>query len=412
MEKILIKNALLIDGKSKEPKENMSILIEGNKIKEVGENIAPSSDVKVIDVQGKTVMPGLIDAHVHICLSGEPDPLMLIKEPQGMVIIKAIKHLEEYINAGFTTLRDMGGINYFDIALKLAIERGLIVGPRLFTSGLVIGETGGHVDFYMPWGFSVNLGLSRIADGVDEVLKATREQIRAGADWVKICTTGGVMSPADDPRYSQLSIEEITTVVEEAKSKGRKVAAHAQGTQGIKNAIIGGVASIEHGIYLDDEAIEMMLEKGVYLVPTLVAPYNIIKYGVKAGIPEYAVKKAEQVFKIHRKSFKKAYEAGVRIAMGTDAGTPFNYHGNNALELQLMVENGMKPIEAIIAATSSAAELLGIADKLGTIEKGKIADIIVVDGNPVKDIKLLQEKDKIVMVFKEGKLLKDLTENQ
>jgi len=411
MEKMLIKNALLIDGKSDEPKENMSILIEGKKIKKVGEDITLFGDVKVIDVQGKTVMPGLIDAHVHICLSGEPDPLALVKEPQGMVIIKAIKHLEEYINAGFTTLRDMGGINYFDIALKFAIEKGLIVGPRLFTSGKVIGETGGHVDFYMPWGFSVNLGLSRIADGVDEVLKATREQIRVGADWVKICTTGGVMSPADDPRYSQLSIEEIRTIVEEAKSKGRRVATHAQGTQGIKNAIIGGVASIEHGIYLDDEAIELMLEKGVYLVPTLVAPYNIIKHGVEAGIPEYAVKKAEQVFEIHKKSFKKAYKAGVKIAMGTDAGTPFNYHGNNALELQLMVENGMKPMEAIMAATSSAAELLGIADKVGTIEEGKIADIIVVDGNPIKDIKILQEKGKIVMVFKEGKLLKGLTKS-
>ena len=404
---VLFDNVNVFDGRSEELLEGVSVLVRGNRIERIGRDVLPQAGTEVLHGEGRTLMPGLIDCHVHVCLGAEADPLAMVREPKGMVVIKAVNFLSKYVDAGFTSLRDMGGVDYFDVALKLAVSRGMIRGPRLFVSGKMISETGGHGDFYTPWGVSMDTGFSRIADGVWEVVKAVREQIRAGADWIKICTTGGVLSPADDPRHSQFSVEEIEAIVREAATKGRRVASHAQGLEGVRNAVRGGVASVEHGVFLDDEVIEEMRERGVYLVPTLSAPDAIIKHGTAGGIPDYGVRKAREVMEVHRKSFRRAYEAGVRIAMGTDAGTPFNFHGSNAREISLMVESGMKPVDALRAATSTAAELLGIADRTGTVEEGKLADLILVDGDPIRDVGILSDPSNVLLVMKEGEVLKN-----
>ncbi len=409
MATVLFENVNLIDGRSDEPLEGVSVLVRGKRIEKVGKgkDLKKPAGSTVIDGDGRTLMPGLVDCHVHLCFGAEPDPLMLLREPKGLIMVKAVRFLEDYVQAGFTTLRDMGGVDYFDVALKTAVERGMVTGPRLFVSGRMISETGGHGDFYAPWGMSLDLGFSRIADGVDEVRRAVREQVRAGADWIKICTSGGVLSPADDPRHSQFSVEEIRAIVREAASKGRNVAAHAQGPMGVRNAVIGGVTSVEHGIFLEEDVIYEMVDRGSYLVPTLSASVGIVEHGLEGGVPDHGVRKAKTVMGVHRKSFRRACKAGVRMAMGTDAGTPFNFHGHNARELALMVENGMSPMDAIRTATINAATLLGVDDLLGTVEEGKLADVILVDGDPSRDVGILSNRERITLVMKEGNVLKN-----
>jgi len=251
--------------------------------------------------------------------------------------------------------------------------------------------TGGHGWF-----------IGRQADGPDEVRKAVREQLRAGADCIKFTATGGVMTPGVDPRSASLTEEELRAGVEEAHKAFRRAAAHAQGTAGIRNAVRAGIDSIEHGIFMDDEVLEEMRVRGTFLVPTLAAPENIIKYGEAAGIPRYAVEKSESVREVHRESFRAAMRAGVRIAMGTDAGTPFNRHGENAEEIALMVACGMTPLDAITAATGAAAELLDLAHETGTIEQGKQADLLIVEGDPLEDIRTLCRTEAIAGVLRSG----------
>jgi imidazolonepropionase-like amidohydrolase len=285
----------------------------------------------------------------------------------------------------------MGGRDYVDLAIRDGIESGLLQGPRMICSGRVVCMTGGH-----GWQFG------READGTDEIREAVREQLKAGADFVKLIATGGVMTKGVDPGATQFTLEELLAGVEEARKAGRRTATHAQGTEGIKNSLWAGVNSIEHGFFLDDEAIELMLEMNAYLVPTLNAPYQIIRGGVKRGVPRYAVEKSKAVMKSHFQSVRRAYKAKIPIAMGTDAGTPFNCHGENLKEMELLVKAGMTPMEAMTATTKIASEVLGLEKKIGTLEKGKLADLIVVDGNPLKDIQLFQKKDKILAIMKEG----------
>jgi len=401
----VIKGGTLIDGTGAKPIENATIVIKDVVINAVcEEEIKIPAEAQVIDATGKTVMPGLIDAHVHLIMSGEPNPLIMLQYSPGFIAFKAAKNAQMTLESGITTVRDLGDAWYFCLALKKAIEVGIMPGPRMMVSGKVISQTGGHGDFYLPSGISLEWG-SRIADGVDDVRKAAREQLREGVDVVKICTSGGVLSPSDVAGARQFTVEEIRAAVDEAQAVGKRVAAHAHGTQGIKNAILAGVNTIEHGTLLDDEAIKMMAERGIFLVPTLSSGYNIMKYGGKAGIPEYAIKKEEELVKLAKRGLREAAEAGVKIAMGTDSGTPFNTHGANALELQLMVEAGFTEMEAIVASTKTAAEALGLEKLVGTIEKGKLADIILVEGNPLKEIKVLQDKRNIAMVVKNGEIV-------
>ncbi len=397
---LVLKNLNLIDGNGN-LLENERVVIEGTKIKEIGRGIP--NDAEAVDMKGYTLLPGLIDAHVHLGGNGEPNmEIAMLKDLLPTTTLKAYVNAKKDLMAGFTTLRTMGDRGFLDVALKKSIENGLVDGPRMKVSGQAISMTGGHGDMWLAPEITYS-GFGAIADGVDEMRKTARYQLKMGADFIKLMATGGVMSEGDEPGSPQLNEEEMKVAIEEAHKAGKKAAAHAQGTQGIKNAIRAGIDSIEHGIFLDDEAIRMMKEKGVFLVATLSAVFNIKVHGRDAGIPEYAVRKTEEITSYHIDSFVRAYKAGVKIAMGTDAATPFNKHGENAQELELMVKAGVKPVDAIMAATKWGAELLGMDDMIGTLEPGKEADIIAVEGNPLEDVAILKN---VKFVMKAGKIYK------
>ncbi len=390
---VIFRNGNVIVGTG-EVIEKGAVVTHANTITFVGsaKRIRPSKKDRVFDLSGKTILPGLIDAHVHFCLDGSADPMTSIsRDSIPQLTLKAAHHARQTLEAGVTTVRDMGGRDYVDIAIRDGIESGLLQGPRMICSGRLVCMTGGH-----GWQFG------REASGVDEVREAVREQLKMGVNFIKLIATGGVMTKGVDPGATQFTLEELMAGVEEAKKAGRRTATHAQGTEGIKNSLWAGVNSIEHGFFLDDEAIELMLEMNAYLVPTLCAPYQIIKGGVKGGVPRYAVEKSQSVMKSHFQSVRRAHKSKIPIAMGTDAGTPFNCHGENLREMELFVKTGFTPMEAIVATTKTASEVLGLEKKIGTLEKGKMADLIVADGDPLQDITLLQNKDKILAIMKEG----------
>lgn len=394
---IVFRNGKVIIGNG-EVVEKGAVVVDGKNIVFVGPARRTPSSKKdtVFDISGKTILPGLIDAHVHLCVDGSPDPITsLLKDSIPQLTLKTANHARQTLEAGVTTVRDMGGKDYIDIAVRDGIESGILQGPRMLCSGKLVCMTGGH-----GWQFG------REANGVDEVRAAVREQLKAGADLIKLMATGGIMTRGVEPGSTQFTLEELIAGVEEAKKAGRKTATHAQGTEGIKNGLWAGINSIEHGFFLDDEAIELLLEMKAFVVPTLCAPYHILKAGIRKGVPAYAVEKSEKVMKSHCESVKKAHKAGVPIAMGTDAGTPFNRHGENLKEMELLVRNGFTPMEAIVATTKTAAEVLGLEKKFGTLQKEKLADLVVIDGNPLKNIALLQDKEKIAAIMKEGKFYK------
>ncbi|MDK2917666.1 MAG: hypothetical protein PWQ37_399 [Candidatus Petromonas sp.] len=394
-EKTFYKGFTLLDGTGKPPVEDAGMLVEGKTIKKVGKAVEfeVSEDTKVVDLTGKTVMPGMINSHIHITMEPVGNPFALITtESLAKTALRGVKNLKKQLYSGVTYFRDVGGPDGVDIDLRNAVNEGIIEGPEFLVSGKVLTMTGGH-----GW------PIGRECDGVDEMRKGAREQLKAGADLLKIMATGGVMTPGVEPGSPQLTFEEMKVAVEEAHKAGKKTATHAQGTTGIKNAVLAGIDSVEHGIFLDDEVIELMVKKGTYLVPTLVAPYFIVENGVEAGIPEYAVEKSKRVMDSHFKSFQKAREAGVKIAMGTDAGTPFNLHDKTAYELKLMADAGMTPMETIVSSTKTAAELLGIDENYGTLEEGKTADFLVLKENPLNNLDTLFN---IESIYKLGKLVK------
>jgi imidazolonepropionase-like amidohydrolase len=411
MTKTLIHNGTLIDGSGGAVLVDAALLLEENRIVAVGPatQIDAPTDAQMIDAGGGFILPGLIDAHVHLMLEGV-DPARMLTTPFSYNFFAAVGRMQRTIDAGITSVRDAGGA---DLGLKQAVQDGLVVGPRMQISVQVLSTTGGHGDGWMPSGQSLDLlptypGMpDPICDGVEEVRHKVREVLRAGAEVVKVCSTGGVLSPTDHPEFTQFTIEELEVMVQEARfRRGLKVMAHAQGAEGIKNAVRAGIHSIEHGIYLDDEAIELMLEHGTYLVPTLLAPLAVLEQAELTGtMPEYGVRKARETIEIHSESIAKAYAAGVRIAMGTDAGVM--PHGTNLRELGLMCNVGFSPMEAIVATTKTAAETLGWQDRLGTLEAGKLADVIITKTDPLADIRSLEETENIVLVMQDGKTLKN-----
>ena len=374
--------------------EHATVLVKGERIEKVAEkNIRIPKDAQKIPMDGQVLLPGFIDSHIHICLDSSPDPMTsALTESQTMTTLKAAKAARQTLLAGITSVRDMGGKDGIDLGLRQAINLGLIPGPRMLASGKLICMTGGH-------GWQVGLE----ANGVDAVRKAAREQIKAGVDIVKLMATGGVLTPAVEPGSEQLTEAELKAGVEEAHKAGRKTATHAMGTKGILNALRAGIDSIEHGVYLDEEAVSLMVEKNVPLIPTLSALFNILNKGIEAGIPAFAVEKTLKVKPFHLESVRMARAAGVRIAMGTDAGTPFNIHGDNLRELKLLVDCGFSPMDAIEAGTRIAAQVLGMENQLGTIEEGKLADLVLIEGNPLEDIEILLKRELIRLVIKGGK---------
>jgi imidazolonepropionase-like amidohydrolase len=367
----------VFDGTGSEP-ARADVLVDGDRILAIGTDLDADEQV---DCTGRTVLPGMFDTHVHVVVS-DVGLRGRLQRPFSYQFYEAERNLRRTLELGITTVRDAGGA---DLGIKQAVEDGLITGPRMQISISMISPTGGHGDGWTPAGHCVPLTVphpgrpATIVDGPDEMRKVTRTLLRAGAEVLKVCTTGGVLSPRDDPRHSQFTPQELAVLVTEARMQGRYVMAHAQGSEGIKNAVRAGIRSIEHGIYLDDEAIELMLANGTWLVPTLVAPVNVLR-AVDAGLdlPDAVVRKAKDVITIHTESVRKAIAAGVKVAMGTDSGV--GPHGSNLEELLLMVGCGMTPADALVASTSSAAELLGYGAELGRLAPGYRADLVLVDG--------------------------------
>ncbi|HEX8983080.1 MAG TPA: amidohydrolase family protein [Ktedonobacterales bacterium] len=415
---VALRGIRLITGDGSDPIERATLVFEGERLTAVGHEheVNIPHGATTVDANGMTALPGLIDCHVHLNGQWGYDLVSQLQTSPSLGVLYAVPNARTTLEAGFTTVRDAG---LAPAGVRQAIERGLFPGPRMLAAITILSQTGGHGDNFMPCcadftnmagGKAMTQDVPRgVVDGVDSMRHKVREVLRAGADWIKLCTSGGVLSANDSPESAQFTVEEIAVAVYEAAAQGKRCMAHAQSNRGIKNAIEAGVASIEHGIYLDDEAIQMMIDRNVYLVPTLVAPQDVVDAAeaVPGKLPAYAIEKARAVIEDHRKSFRMAVEAGVRIAMGTDSGV--GPHGGNARELAMMAKyGGMSPLQALVSTTQTAAELLRIDHETGTLTAGKYADIVLVDGDPLSDLGLLALPEKVMMVVKRGAAAKDL----
>jgi imidazolonepropionase-like amidohydrolase len=379
------------------PLADADVVIEDGRIVEVGPGLDGDESV---DCTGRTVLPGLFDTHTHVIFS-TLDWVEELVTPFSFKFYDAMRNLEATLATGITTVRDAAGA---DAGIKKAVEEGVIVGPRMQISVNMLSQTGGHADGWLRSGVDLDLewpgNPSGRVDGPDAVRRKVREMIRAGADVIKVATSGGVLSPTDDPRHPHFRPDELEEMVAEATAAGIYVMAHAQGAEGIKNAVRAGIRSIEHGIYLDDEAIDLMLQRGTWLVPTLVAPLGVLDAAdAGASLPASSVEKAKAVVEVHQQAVGRAIAAGVKLAMGTDSGVA--PHGANLRELDLLVRCGMSPQQALVATTSSAAELMGLGDELGTLEPGKRADLVILDGDPLEVATL---RERVRQVWKDGAL--------
>ena len=385
----LYRNGRIFDGERMI--DGYAVLVEAGRISRV----APEGEFEgfageEVDCSEGTVMPGLIDCHVHLLFRGEPDPMAALEKLDAAhAVVRALEHAADTLRGGTTSVRDCGGREYQEFAVRNACNEGRFPGPTIRAAGKMICMTGGHGN-----------RVGRVADGPDEVVKAVREQIHAGCDLVKIMATGGVMTPGVNPEDAHYSAEEMAVGIAEAKRFHRPTASHAQGAEGILNATRGGVTSIEHGIFMNEECCREMVERGTFLVPTLAALRNILG-NAEAGIPDYVVEKARRCAAAHEQSVRMFRDAGGRIALGTDAGTPFNLHGHNAEELRFMVEVGLTNLEALRAGTSNAADLMGLDDR-GRIVEGAVADLLLVDGDPSLDILAAADRGRHRRVVKDG----------
>jgi imidazolonepropionase-like amidohydrolase len=400
----LIKAGRLFDARSGQMLSNQTILVEGDRIKEVGTAaaVAPhAANARVIDLSSSTVLPGLIDAHNHVL--GNPkdlSPVAGLRMSSAQATLWGVRNLRIWLDKGFTTLRDACESDryYGQIALRNSIQQGLIQGPRMIVAGLCLSLTGGHGDSDQ---LAVDEELPRrpnIADTVDEVATAARRDIKYGADWIKLMATGGVMDTLSDFRVQELSEAQMAKAVEVAHRANKKVMAHAHGTEGIKAAVRAGVDSIEHGSLLDDEGAELMVQKGTWLVPTIDVELRTLEMGASFGVEPVMMAKEKEVVRLKRAGFEKALKYHVKIAFGVDDDPDYLTR-----EFDAMVAWGMKPVEALQAATINASKLLGIADQVGTIEPGKAADIVAVNGDPLTDIKAV---NNVVLVMKAGEVVR------
>ena len=392
----VIRNVTLLDGTGAAPVPGQALIVEGRRISWIGPEaqLPEGSDGHAIDGQGGTIMPGMINCHVHLTNDGSPDLFGQVERDSVTVsALRGYLNLQATLQSGVTSVRDCGAANGIALDLARAVDDGLVPGPRIRAAGRVITMTGGHGHF-----------IGREADGPAGVRQATRAEIKAGAHFIKAMATGGVLTPGVVPTQTALQPDELEQVAREAHNAGRRAACHAIGNEGIKNAIRAGIDSIEHGFYLDDEALELALDRGTVLVPTLIAVNQIVNNGKTGAMPAWVVEKAESESGHHRESFAAAVRSGMKVAAGTDAGTPFNPHTYLPQELALMVDYGMRPMEAIVAATRNAAENLDLAPDVGTLEVGRLADIVVVDGDPSSDI---TAAGRVRFVMKDGVLARD-----
>ena len=402
MSRVVFGGGVIFDGTGAAPAPG-DVVVEGGRIVDIG--VGLDGDERV-DCRDHALLPGFIDSHVHFMADGDLDPMASVRTPFSLNFYLAAERMARTLATGITTVREAGGA---DLGVKEAQHRGLAPGPRLLISIAILSQTGGHGDGWQVCGGAMPgmLGVvhpgkpDNLVDGPDEMRRKVRELIRAGADVIKVCTSGGVLSPRDDPRHGHFRDDELSVVVAEARAAGKWVMAHAQATEGIKAAVRCGIRSIEHGIYLDDEAISMMIERGTYLVPTLIAPMGVLEAADRGvPVPQYAIDKTKMVIDTHRASIAQAVAAGVKVAMGTDSGvTP---HGQNLRELPQMVACGMSPSQALVATTRTAAELLGVLEDRGTLEPGKRADLVLLDGDPLQVDDLAA---RITGVYQDGRLV-------
>ena len=373
----LIKAGCLIDGTGASPRENVDILFDDRCIIAIeARDAIADADAAVIPAFDQVVMPGLVDAHVHICFDASCDPVFNVRhEPPPDMMIRGVRNARDMLMAGVTTIRTLGTPNDLDLHLRDGIRQGLIPGPRIVAAGRSLTVTGGHGHYYRME-----------ADGPAEMREATRLQIKNGVNVIKITVTGGIMTPRVRPGVSKFDLDEMRAVVAEAHKAGLKVAAHAESREGVNDALAAGVDSIEHGYFLENpEGLDRLVDTGTYLVPTLMA-YDLIANGAERGVPAEAVEKAKAALEYNTAGFRAALDAGAGIAMGSDAGTAFNDHGWSWREASFMVRYGMRPMDAIVAATRNGADLLGLGSWIGTVEPGKTADLVIVDGDPLADI--------------------------
>ncbi|MBZ5647934.1 MAG: amidohydrolase family protein [Acidobacteriia bacterium] len=396
----VVRAGRLLDVRTGQLLRNQAIVIEGDKIVSVGA-AADTKGAQVIDLPNATVLPGLIDVHTHLTYDPGNIAMQIVTNSGAREALIGARNARITLEAGFTAVRNVGAYHYADIALRDAINAGDIPGPRMLVSGPALSITGGHCDDnLLP--FEYHHSAEGVADGVEAVQHKTREIIKYGADFIKVCATGGVLSRGDDPRHSQYTLEEMKAIVADAHRLGRKVAAHAHGAEGIRWASMAGVDSIEHGSYIDDAAIAEMKKNGTYLVPTLFLQQWFLENAEKVGAPRYAIDKAKMVFPEAQKNLKHAIQSGVKVALGTDSAV--YPHGLNAGEFAVYVRMGMTPIQSIQTGTINAADLMGWSGRVGALEPGKFADLIAVDGDPTQDVTTLQH---VKFVMKGGKVYKN-----
>jgi imidazolonepropionase-like amidohydrolase len=391
----ILKNITLIDGTGHAPLQDAVLAIRDAKIAYAGPSSGWSGteEASVLDLGGQFVLPGLIDAHVHLSGAGEADSQF--RADDGDMTLKILSNAQKNLAAGITTVRDLGGWNELEFVVRDWIRGGEFAGPRMCLAGRFISITEAGADYYE--------GMYRVADGVDEVRKAVREQVTHGADLIKIGVTGAVLVESGVPGATHFNEDEIQALVQEAAKFGRRVAAHAHGADGIMKALRAGVSTIEHGTFLfqSPEAIRFMAEHGIFLVPTLKVGWDIIQAS-ELQIPEWIRNKNNILQENAESTLRMAYKAGVPIAMGSDVGTPLNYHGENGLEVYWMQHAGMSAMDSIVAATGNAARALGWDAWIGTLEAGKVADLIAVDENPLDDLRLLADREHLQFVMKDG----------
>ena len=386
--KVVIRNGMVIDCTGKPP-EKADVLVVDEKIADIGPGVGRNviGVDEVIEGDGKYVLPGFINCHVHFSLNASPHPMNdMVKTNSYTLAIQGVLVAAKILKAGITTVRDMGSKHFEVLAIRDAIAQGTIPGPNVVAPGQALLMTGGH--------FS---GLE--VDGIDACLAGARAQIHAGADFIKVMATGGLGKPDEIPGAQELTFEELKACFDVAKRAGKTSAAHAHGLDGIKDIIRAGVSSVEHGTMMDEEAMDMMIERGIYLVPTFAPYWFMVEHGKQKGVPDYMIRSSQWVMEEKMPRFKKAVKRGVQIAFGTDAGSPINPHENLEVECRCMIEGGMAPMDVIISLTRNAADLLQLGNKLGTLEPNKQADIVLLGGNPLEDI---GQVSNVVAVIKDG----------
>ena len=405
MAELVIAGGRVWDGTGTVPRVT-DLVVRDGKIVSVGDGGSASSDAVRIDAAGRFVMPGMIDCHVHLTSSSAANyELQRLKDLLGLQTLRGAANACTMLMAGFTTVRDLSAPGFANVAIRQAIDEGVCVGPRVLAAGMSLTVPGGHGDsYYRP---EIDVAREGIINGPEDARRAVRELVKMRVDLVKLLVTGGVMTDGSDLGALQWTPDELAAAIGQAHQLGKRVAGHCHGAAGVKAGVKAGLDTVEHGTMLDDEAVTLMAEHGTFLVPTIIAGHQIVAHGTAGGIAPHVVRKGQQIGEWHRRSVRMAHEAGVKIAFGTDCGTPFNRPGENAVELGLMVECGLSPSETLEAATRVAADAIGLSDALGTLEVGKVADIVIVDGDPLGDVGVLADQQRIDWVVSGGRIVRE-----